>query len=108
MIINQLREAERRKLEELAKKLDELQKQIANLIRRQSGHNLDNLALQGPDVVAKLNAELLASLLAKAERVQGALPPVPELPQLSTSQEQTRSEERRVGKERSCEWRTHC
>src|SRR5688500_4186898 len=98
MIINQLREAERRKLEELAKKLDELQKQIANLIRRQSGHNLDNLALQGPDVVAKLNAELLASLLAKAERVQGALPPVPELPQLSTSQEQTERNTRDIAK----------
>ncbi len=98
MIINQLREAERRKLEELSKKLEELQKQIQNLIRRQSGHNLDNLSLQGADAVVKLDAEARASLLAQAERAADALPPVPQLPQLSTSQEQTERNTRDIAK----------
>ncbi|MGB7161222.1 MAG: hypothetical protein WBD40_24395 [Tepidisphaeraceae bacterium] len=98
MIINQLREAERRKLEELSKKLEDLQKQIANLIRRQSGHNLDNLTLQGPGVLGKLDKETLDALMTKAERVKDALPPVPELPQLSTSQEQTERNTRDIAK----------
>jgi hypothetical protein len=98
LIINQLREAERRKLEELSKKLDELQKQVQNLIRRQAGHNLDNLSLQGPAVVAKADKELLTSLLTKAERVKDQLPPVPELPQLSTAQEQTERNTRDIAK----------
>jgi hypothetical protein len=45
MVLNQLKEAERRKLAELSKQLAELQKQVANLVRRQAGHNIDNLAL---------------------------------------------------------------
>lgn len=98
MIINQLREAERRKLEELSKKLEELQKQIANLIRRQAGHNLDNLSLQGPAAVAKLDAEAMTALLAKAQRVKDALPPVPQLTQLSTAQEQTERNTRDIAK----------
>ena len=47
MIINKLKEAERRKLEELARQLEEVQKLIAELIQRQAGHNIDNLLLQG-------------------------------------------------------------
>src|SRR5438874_13830924 len=45
LILNELREAERRKLAELSKQLAELQKQVANLVRRQAGHNIDNLSL---------------------------------------------------------------
>ena len=48
MIASDLEQAERRKLAQLAKQLEDLQAQIANLIRRQAGHNLDNLAIQGP------------------------------------------------------------
>ena len=82
-MLNQLREAERHKLAELQKKLEELQNQIANLIRRQSGHNLDNVALQGPEKLAKLDAKLIADLMSQAEREQGHLPPVPAIAQLS-------------------------
>ncbi|HEV2296422.1 MAG TPA: DUF4175 family protein [Tepidisphaeraceae bacterium] len=98
MIINQLREAERRKLEELSKKLEELQKQIQNLIRRQAGHNLDNLSLQGPPALGNLNAEQLTALQAKAERAADALPPVPQIPQLSTAQEQTERNTRDIAR----------
>src|SRR4029079_1395741 len=62
MMLNDLREAERRKLEELAKKLPEMQQQIATLIRRQAGHNLDDLALQGK-TIDKLDAKLAEELL---------------------------------------------
>jgi hypothetical protein len=98
LILNQLREAERRKLEALSKKLEELQKQVGNLIRRQAGHNLDNLSIQGPAVIGKVNPELLTSLLTKAERVKDQLPPVPELPQLSQAQEQTERNTRDIAK----------
>ncbi len=88
-MLSDLREAERRKLEELSRKLADLQQQIANLIRRQAGHNLDNLGLQGPDVVAKTDAKVIEDLLAKAERQKDQLPPVPDLGQLTGGQEQT-------------------
>src|SRR3954467_15710128 len=88
MMLNDLREAERRKLEELQKKLAEMQQQLAALIRRQAGHNLDNLGLQGKPA-DKLDAELATDLLAKAERQKTALPPQPQLPALTGGQEQT-------------------
>lgn len=88
MMLNELREAERRKLEELSKKLAELQEQLANLIRRQAGHNLDNLALQGKPV-DKLGPELAEVLLALSERDKENLPPQPQLPAVTTGQEQT-------------------
>ena len=98
MMLNELRDAEKRKLAELAKKLEELQNQIANLIRRQSGHNLDNLANQGPERVAKMDQNELSDLMRKAERDQGALPPVPRLEQLSPAQEQTERNARDIAK----------
>src|SRR5205814_7814900 len=54
MMLDTLREAERRKLEQLAKELARLQELIANLIRRQTGHNVDNLAIQDTDPAKKL------------------------------------------------------
>jgi hypothetical protein len=98
MMLNDLREAERRKLEELSKKLAELQQQIANLIRRQAGHNLDNLTIQGPQRVKKLTDEVLGELLAKAERDKANPPPVPELPQLTGGQEQTERNTRDISR----------
>jgi hypothetical protein len=89
MMLNDLREAERRKLEELSRKLAEVQQQIANLIRRQAGHNLDDLSLQGPDRIKKIDGKLIAELLSKSDRVKDHLPPIPDLPQLTGSQEQT-------------------
>jgi hypothetical protein len=88
MMLTNLKEAERRKLEELSKKLAEIQQQIAILIRRQAGHNLDNLGLQQKPV-EKLDAKLAEELLNLAQRVKGHLPTQPQLPQLTTSQEQT-------------------
>lgn len=63
-----LREAEQKKLAELQKKLAELAEQIANLIRRQSGHNLDNLTLQGADRLKVIGDEALAELIKLSER----------------------------------------
>jgi hypothetical protein len=98
LIISQLREAERRKLEELSRQLAALQQQLANLIRRQAGHNLDNLNLQGPDRVKQVAAEQLDELLAKAERARGVEPPTLTLPQLSTAQEQTERNTRDIAR----------
>jgi len=98
LMLNELREAERAKLAALAKKLEELQNQIANLIRRQAGHNLDNLALQGPDRIANLNQEVLSDLMTRAQRDKSALPPVPKLDQLSPAQEQTERNTRDIAK----------
>ncbi len=98
LILNELREAERAKLAQLSKKLEELQNQIANLIRRQAGHNLDNLANQGPDRVAKLEQSFLSDLMTKAERDKGALPPIPKIEQLSPAQEQTERNTRDIAK----------
>ncbi len=98
MILNDLREAERRKLEELARKLEEMQQQIARLIRRQAGHNLDNLALQGPDVLNKLESKTRDDLLTKSERSKDAMPAPPELGQLSAAQEQTERNTRDIAK----------
>ncbi len=98
MMLSDLRAGERRKLEELQKKLAELQQQIAQLIRRQAGHNLDNLSIQGPDIIAAIEENLREELLAKAERIKEALPPVPTLPQLSGGQELTERNTRDIGK----------
>ncbi|MEA2710350.1 MAG: hypothetical protein QOF78_2951, partial [Phycisphaerales bacterium] len=88
MMLNELREAERRKLEELSKKLAEIQQQLAALIRRQAGHNLDNLTLQGKPA-DKLDKVLAEGLLAMAQRDLKSLPPPTELPAVTTGQEQT-------------------
>jgi len=98
MMLNELREAERARLAELSKKLEELQKQIANLIRRQSGHNLDDLNLQGPDAVAKIAAEKISELMIKAERDPAQPAAKVELAQLSNSQEQTENNTRDIAK----------
>jgi hypothetical protein len=98
LILNELREAERAKLAELSKKLEELQNQVANLIRRQAGHNLDNLANQGPQRIAKLDQAFLSDLLTKSERDKGVLPAIPKIEQLSPAQEQTERNTRDMAK----------
>ena len=95
MMLNELKEAERRKLEELSKKLAEIQQQLAHLIRRQAGHNLDNLGLQGKPA-DKLDKELSEILLALAERDAKALPAQAPLPAVTTGQEQTERNARDV------------
>jgi hypothetical protein len=100
LMLDKLREAERRKLEELARKLAELEQLVAELIRRQAGHNLDNLALQGGEVLAKLETKLRDDLIAKARRDKGH--PTPEgltLTNLGTGQEQTERNTRDIAKQ---------
>ncbi|MCS7034685.1 MAG: hypothetical protein NZ561_11945, partial [Phycisphaerae bacterium] len=87
LMLQSLREAEKRKLAELQKELADIQKQINNLIRRQAGHNLDNLQLQGPDRVGAVDPGLIALLLSKSQRKPET--PRAELGQLSAAQEQT-------------------
>jgi len=98
MMINELRAAERRKLEELARKLEDLQKQLEILIRRQAGHNLDNLGLQGNGKIAALDAQTRDELIAKSERFKDQPTTVENLPQLSTGQEQTERNTRDIAK----------
>src|SRR3954447_23662464 len=98
MILNQLKEAEKRKLAELSKQLAELQKQVANLIRRQAGHNLDNLSIQGPDRLAKLKDDDRKALFSKAERDEKAPPAAPDANGLTTAQELTERNTRDIAK----------
>ena len=95
MMLDTLREAERRKLEQLAKELAKLQDLIANLIRRQAGHNIDNLAIQGNEPATKLITD---ELLAKAERVRDKMPPKPDAGSLGNFQITTEKNTRDVSK----------
>jgi hypothetical protein len=85
MMLDTLREAEKRKLEKLAKQLDDGVKAVENLVRQQAGHNVNNLLTQGGDK-AKLATD---DLLRKAKLVRDHLPPLPGATQLSGLQEQT-------------------
>lgn len=85
-MLNQLQEAEKRKLEELNKKLADLQEQIQTLVRRQAGHNLDNLGLR--EAFAKLDEQTKARLADLSEREKGK-ETGGDLASLSTGQEQT-------------------
>jgi hypothetical protein len=106
MIVADLEQAEARKLAQLSKQLEELQQQIANLIRRQAGHNLDNVTVQGADVLAKLDPTVLANLNQLADRAGTATPdapaPIPAGPpdpdRLAPSQEQTERNTRDISK----------
>lgn len=86
MMLDQMREAERRKLEKLTAELQKLQELIANLIRRQAGHNIDNLRIQDTPAVLKLISD---ELLAKAERVKDKQPAKPDGNGLGNSQTTT-------------------
>jgi len=102
MIVADLEQAEQRKLAQLSKQLEEMQQQIANLIRRQAGHNLDNVTVQGADVLAKLDPAVAADLNQLSERSvdgvgqQAASPPDPD--RLAPSQEQTERNTRDISK----------
>ena len=95
IMLDTLREAERRKLEQLAKELTKLQDLIATLIRRQAGHNIDNLRIQDKEPALKLITE---ELLKKAERVADKQPAKPDAPGLTNSQITTERNARDVSK----------
>src|SRR5690606_12794371 len=84
-------------LAELSKQLAELKEQIENLIRRQAGHNIDNLAIQGGDKLSKLDEPTREELFSRAGRDSKA-PVNAQLPQLSTGQELTERNARDIGK----------
>ncbi len=85
MMLDTLREAERRKLEKLAKQLDDAIKAVENLLRQQAGHNINNLMNQGGDKTKLVTDDLLQ----KSRLVRDHLPPLPAVPQLTGLQEQT-------------------
>ncbi len=89
MMLSNLREAERRRLEELTRKLAEITQQIEQLIQRQAGHNLDNLLLQDPaKVAAGATTQPVNDLLEKSHRTAESLEKS-DLRQLTASQQQT-------------------
>lgn len=89
LMLETLRDAEKRKLEELSRRLAQLSEQLAILVRRQAGHNLDNLGLRPPAWRAVPQADKDA-LLAKAERKpDAAFAPGLAVGGLSAGQEQT-------------------
>jgi hypothetical protein len=98
IVLNNLREAQKRQLEELSRKLEGLQKDVAGLIVQQAGHNLDDLRLQGAGALAKMDAKLVADMMADANRTTAQQPPVPELDRLISLQEQTERNTRDVAK----------
>jgi len=97
-MIHQLEEAQRRKLEALARQLADIQEQIKNLLRQQGGINYDNLALQGDAVMKKVDAKVIDHLLELAERIKAHLPPAPDLDTQGRLQRQTERNTRGVSK----------
>lgn len=93
-MLGELRDAQKRKLAELQKKLAELQQQIELLIRRQSGHNVDNLTLQGGETL-ETQKTVVTALFEKSGKKPGEKP---ELPRVLTGQGQTERNTRDIGK----------
>ena len=98
MIIAKLKEAERRKLEELQAKLAEVQQLVADLIRRQAGHNIDNVLLQGGDKWARMDMADKQPLLDNSERDQKSPQDARTVKDLNTSQRVTERNTRDVAK----------
>lgn len=98
LMLQNLRDAERRELEELARKLTELQGLIDELVRRQANHNLDNLTVRDPKLIDQMAEAERAGLLAKAARDPANPPPAPAAGELSPSQKTTERNTRDVAK----------
>ncbi len=98
MMLADLREAEKHKLDELARKLAELQQQVAILLREQAAHNLDNLFLQGNDVLTATGADVKLQLYTLSERDPRAVAAPVEPGLLSSAQEQTERNTRDIAK----------
>ncbi|MGD0462030.1 MAG: hypothetical protein ABSB74_06045 [Tepidisphaeraceae bacterium] len=98
MMIHQLEEAQRRKLEALARQLADIQEQIKNLLRQQGGINYDNLALRGDAALKKVDAKVIDHLLELAERIKAHLPPTPDLDTQGRLQRQTERNTRGASK----------
>jgi hypothetical protein len=96
MILQKLKDAERRELEQLRKQLAELQQLVADLIRRQAGHNLDNLSVSDPKKLADMTKDLREELFAWAERDAANPQAAPGANELSPAQETTERNTRDV------------
>jgi hypothetical protein len=100
VVLNTLKDAERRKLEQLAKLLNDAVKAIEDLVRRQAGHNLDNLVAQGGDAMTKaLTKEEIDVLYVKAKRDQKNPGPAPQLGVITSGQESTERNTRNLAKD---------
>ena len=89
MMLDDLDHAKKAKLDKLAKKLEDLQQQLAVLIHQQANHNLDNLGLQGGDALARLDPVERQQLLEDAQPGPTTTEPLVDLPMLITAQAQT-------------------
>ena len=98
MIINKLKEAERRKLEELQTKLAEIKQLVDDLVHRQAGHNIDNLMLQGGQKLAKMELADRQALYDNAGRDPKDGPDARTIKELNTSQRVTERNTRDVAK----------
>jgi hypothetical protein len=96
-MLNELQQAQNAEAAKLREHLATLQKQVDNLIRRQSGHNLDNVLLQGPAALAKLDPAVMDELTKAAERKANELK-APAQRQLNEGQEQTEANTRDLGR----------
>jgi len=98
MIIAKLKEAERRKLEELQTKLAEIRQLVDDLVRRQAGHNIDNLLLQGGQKLAKMDLADRQALFENAAREEKDPQEARSSRELNTSQRVTERNTRDVAK----------
>jgi hypothetical protein len=98
MIIAKLKEAERRKMEELQAKLAEVQQLVADLVRRQAGHNIDNVILQGGNKWSKLDMADKQPLLDNSQRDEKSPQDAKSAKELNTSQRVTERNARDVAK----------
>lgn len=87
-MLGQLKEAQQRELARLREQMAHIQEQIATLIRRQAGHNLDNLLTQGPAKLKTVNSKVIATLTGQSQRKPDDIK-APEARLLSPAQELT-------------------
>ena len=67
-MLAELNEAQRRELARLKEQLAQMQEQVAILVRRQAGHNLDNVYLQGPEKLAAVGNATVEMLHTQSQR----------------------------------------
>ena len=99
MVLNQLKDAENRRLMELMKQLETAQELVGDLIVQQAGHNLDNLALQGGGAMAeatKTTPDLIGQLIDIAGRDPQHPPAAPPIESQIALQAQTERNTRSV------------
>ncbi len=96
LVLQKLKEAERRELEQLQKQLAQIQQLLAELIKRQAGHNIDNLTLDNPKKLTDMTKDRRDELMDLAERDEKNMPAPPAANELSPAQETTERNARDV------------